>query len=106
MEVCKGARIIMGWTKGQSGNPNGRPRKNKAMSDELRRLVQGKAPGKKETNLQIITAKLMALAEAGQLDAIKYIFDRLEGRPAQAVQLTGDEKQPLRITYVDGNKEA
>ncbi len=96
----------MTWRKGQSGNPNGRPRKNKAMSEELHRLLQRQSPGKKETNLQVITAKLMALAEAGRLDAIKYICDRLEGRPAQAVQLTGDEKQPLRITYVDGNKEA
>lgn len=96
----------MAWKKGQSGNPNGRPRKNKALSEELRRLLQGQALGKKETNLQVIVAKLVALAREGDKDAIRYIFDRLEGRPAQALELTGDKERPVRITYVDGNKEA
>jgi len=96
----------MTWKKGQSGNPRGRPAKGKAMSEELRRLLQRQAPGKKETNLEVIVAKLVALAlEGGQLDAIKYICDRLEGRPPQAIELGGDKARPLRITYVDGNKE-
>jgi hypothetical protein len=95
----------MTWKKGQSGNPNGRPRKNKALSEELRRLLQGQAPGKKETNLQVITAKLVTLAREGDKDAIRYIFDRLEGRPAQALEFSGDKARPLHITYGRGSDQ-
>lgn len=96
----------MTFKKGQSGNPNGRPRKNKAMSEELRRLLQRQAPGTKRSNLEVLVAKLLDMAEAGQLDAIKYICDRLEGRPAQAVELSGDEARPVTFRYIDGNEEA
>ena len=50
-------------------------------------------------------AKLVEMALAGQLDAIKYICDRLEGRPPQAVELSGDKARPLHITYVRGSEQ-
>lgn len=95
----------MSWRKGQSGNPKGRPPKGKAMSEELRRLLARQASGSKRTNLEVLVANLIDMALAGQLDAIKYICDRLEGRPAQAVELGGDEARPITFVYVDGNKE-
>ncbi len=95
----------MGWKPGQSGNPKGRPTKGKAISEEMRRLLQGQAPGTKQTNLAVLVAKLVEMALAGQLDAIKYICDRLEGRPPQAVELSGDKARPLHITYVRGSEQ-
>ena len=90
----------MGWVKGQSGNPKGGPRKNKALSEELRALLQRQAPGSKHTNLKELVAKLVRMALKGDKDCLRYIFDRLEGRPAQSMEITGDEKKPLHITYV------
>ena len=95
----------MAWVKGQSGNPAGRKPKTRAMSDELRRLLQNKAPGTKRSNLEVLVAKLVEMARDGDKDILRYVFDRLEGRPAQAVELTGDKARPLRIEYVKG-KEA
>lgn len=96
----------MKWKKGQSGNPNGRPPKSKALSEELRRLLQRHAPGSKKSNLEVIVAKLLELAREGDKDALRYVFDRLEGRPAQALELTGDDARPVTFRYIDGNEEA
>jgi hypothetical protein len=47
------------------------------------------------------------LALCGDIKALSYIYDRLEGRPAQALELSGDDRKPLRIEYVvAGGKEA
>ena len=39
--------------------------------------------------------KLRELALAGDMTAMKEIFDRLDGKPAQQIQLQGDEDHPL-----------
>ena len=46
--------------------------------------------------LDALAEKLIALAEAGDLAALREIGDRLEGRPAQALALEGslEEQQP------------
>lgn len=94
------------WKKGQSGNPKGRKPKSRAVSEEIRRLLQQRAPSTKRSNLEVIVSKLMALAREGDKEAIKYICDRLEGKPAQAVLLTGDDARPVTFRYIDGNEEA
>ena len=43
--------------------------------------------------------KLKELARAGDLGAIRELFDRIDGKPAQAVTLSGDETAPLSITH-------
>ena len=91
------------WVKGKSGNPNGRPRKPKAFTELLRKLLAAKREDGR-TRMEAIVEQLMAKAEAGEIDAIKYLCDRLDGKPRQAVELSGDEARPLRITYVIGNE--
>lgn len=93
------------WRSGVSGNPNGRPPKGRCISDVLRQMLEQK-DAKGVTRKKRIAAKLLDLAEKGNVELLKYLCDRLEGRPAQALELTGDEKRPLQITYVNGNKEA
>jgi len=100
------ARSSATWQPGQSGNPNGRPPKAKCLTDLLRKKLAEKGPDGKQ-NIEIITEKVIHLARMGERWAAELIYDRLEGKPAQAVQLSGDDKgPPVRITYVDGNKEA
>lgn len=44
--------------------------------------------------------KLRELALAGDMTAMKEIFDRLDGKPAQQLQLSGDADSPLTVEIV------
>jgi hypothetical protein len=73
------------WKPGQSGNPSGKASKAKILTDALRcELVQNPA------RVRAIANKVIELAEAGDLDAARLIFDRLEGKPNQSIEITAD----------------
>lgn len=77
----------MTWGKGESGNPGGRP--SGALLGEIRaalrlEVMSGRGDQKK---LRRICRKLIDLAEQGDTKAATLIFDRLEGKPAQAIAL-------------------
>jgi len=55
--------------------------------------------GKKIKKISRVVAKLVNAAMDGKVDAIKEIFDRVEGKAAQGVVLTGDENQPIAVTW-------
>ncbi len=77
----------MTWKKGQSGNPRGRPPASEALNDAIRTRI----PAEK------LAAKLDELVDIGDMKAIQYACDRVAGRPAQAIQLSGAENQPLHM---------
>lgn len=72
------------WKPGQSGNPKGRPRKERSLT-----TILDKEGGEKDVTIgdksyskkEILAKKLWVLALNGDLAAIKYIFDRIDGRP-------------------------
>lgn len=91
------------WEKGQSGNPNGRPPKVKCLTDLLRSgLAEKGRDGKPK--MQLVVDRVIRLALQGERWAVELIYERLEGKPAQALTLTGDEKRPVTFRYIDGNK--
>lgn len=64
------------WKPGQSGNPNGRPPKGEALTDILREKVDKDA----------IAEKLIQMAmEKGDIVALRYIYDRIDGKPIETV---------------------
>ncbi|MDR2746748.1 MAG: DUF5681 domain-containing protein [Treponema sp.] len=78
--------------KGRTNNPHGRPRKNSTLTEALRDYVMSKKklalPGfTDDTARDALVKKLykMALMES-DLAAIKYIFDRLDGKPTETVR--------------------
>jgi len=85
----------MPWTKGQSGNPSGRPkfkddisivaRKYGPAGIEMLAAMAGLAPGER------------AETEASRVAAIKEILDRGYGKATQV--LSGDEDHPLAIEF-------
>lgn len=77
----------MAWRKGQSGNPNGRPPKEKALTSILERYGEEQEDGK--TRKERLAEELWALALSGDLPAIKYIYDRLDGRPRETMDVDG-----------------
>jgi len=75
-----------GFKPGVSGNPNGRPKKENCVSDLLRSKGDELQPDGK-TKLQAVIDTLYDRANEGELKAIDMIFDRLEGKPAQKVEV-------------------
>lgn len=60
---------------GESGNPQGRPPKEQAVTDILRNTV----------DKQALVDKLLELAMQGDKQALLYAIDRLDGRPRETV---------------------
>lgn len=83
------------WSKGQSGNPAGRPAKRRFLSEHLRDLLGDPVSvddgGEVITNAAKIAAAVMTLAVAGDKWAIDFIATRTEGRPRFMDEPPGDD---------------
>ncbi len=76
------------------GRPAGSQNKDKPFRDALR--MQLSAAGEDRMTLRAIAEKLIGLAMAGDMQAIKEIGDRMDGKPAQAI-VGDDEKPPVQL---------
>lgn len=84
---------------GQSGNPGGRPR-SKHISDAYRSILAEPFPGDPEGRTYAEIIALGAIRSAikhGDVNILREITDRTEGRARQAVELTGKDGGPLDI---------
>jgi hypothetical protein len=90
------------FVKGQSGNPGGRPKKADSPTAELRRILQliDEATGKR--NSTRVAETLLAAALKGNIEAIKYLFDRIDGRPVDAQPAASEDTQVN--VYINGIK--
>ncbi len=75
----------MPWKPGESGNPSGRPKGQ----NDLMELLRQKIP------FERLVGALDKLVEAGDPKTTQYVMDRHLGRPAQAIQISGDAERPL-----------
>ena len=92
----------MPWKKGESGNPNGRPRKNRALSDLLRTVGGKKPDGKDQPNKRLLAETLWTMAVGGDVAAARLIYEYVDGKPPQRVQHEGgDSPMALVIEYVN-----
>lgn len=80
------------FTKGQSGNPGGRPKGSVSLATELRGRIT------KQTAAAIVE-KLIADALAGERDAMRLVWLYTEGRPAE----NRGEPQELRVQNVSSD---
>ena len=76
------------FVAGHSGNPSGRP-KSRELTNALVQTVH-----KKE-----LAEKLWAMAKGGDLQAIKYIYDRIDGTPTQRIE--HDDEATIRCLADD-----
>ena len=86
----------MAFQKGQSGNPSGR-KVEKPITDAIRMALseEHEATGKKK--LRVLAEKMVNEAIDGIIQAMKEVADRMEGKPAQSMELTGDPEAPLQV---------
>lgn len=79
----------MPWSKGQSGNPGGRP-KRKPLTFELARQLRQTSEDSPFTNAQAIAAEMIRLARGGDVPAARLIWEYVEGKPTQRVEFDLD----------------
>lgn len=84
----------MTFQAGKSGNPGGKP-KVKPFADALR--MELAAVGDDQKGLRMIAAKLIEKAAEGDMQAIKELADRVDGKVAQAVVGGDEDDSPLQI---------
>ena len=62
----------------------------------MRAMKDGQEP---EDFMKPFTDKLQELALGGDLSAMRELFDRVEGKPQAALELSGSPDEPLRIVH-------
>ena len=83
------------WKKGQSGNPNGR---RNAYTDLIREFSFQKINDKERR--EIILQKLFQLAERGDLRAIQFIVERMEGKALERQERT-TKNEPIQVMVIN-----
>ncbi len=76
----------MPFMKGHSGNPEGRRVEPRPWQEALRLAVSDTTPDGRQ-RLRAIAEKVVEQALAGDMEAIREIGNRLDGRPRQEVAL-------------------
>lgn len=91
-ETPQGAKL---FEPGQSGNPNGRPKKLPALDDLLAEVLgeekDGLSAGK------VILMKLRQQATAGNVKAAEILLDRAWGKAKQALDISLTHPEAIRI---------
>jgi len=87
----------VGAPKGSKNHTRDKP--GKLFSDAIRREVaKAQARGKGPDRAARIACALLDKAESGDIHAIQVLLDRIEGKPAQAVALTGGDEDDAPIS--------
>ncbi len=92
------------FKKGQTGNPNGRPRKlpelDKLLADVLGEEKDGVTAG------EAILKAIRARAAKGDVRAAELLLDRAYGKPKQSIDNTITTTEPLVIIRTEPSKPA
>lgn len=81
----------MPWQPGQSGNPEGAGSKGRRFARILERaMIQEESKAEEQQRLRMGIEKALDKAAEGDLPSITFLADRLDGKPAQSVELSGD----------------
>ena len=80
------------WRKGQSGNPAGKPKGTLHFKTLFLRAIEEigaqTSSGEKIKWDAVIVRKLLKMASDGNIRAIEVILDRVDGKPAQSLDVT------------------
>ena len=73
------------FKKGQTGNPKGRPPQGYSITETVRSMLGANPQIKQE-----LTQKVIDLAQAGDLVALKLLWNYMDGMPAQGLEIKAD----------------
>ena len=82
------------WKKGQSGNPGGRPK----IEGDIREIARKNCP--EAIRILVEIARSKKAPHAARVAACREILDRGIGRPLQALEVSGENGQPIPMAYL------
>jgi hypothetical protein len=86
-KFAPGNKIGNRFQKGESGNPSGRPKLTR-LTDALRQQLAETSPDAPESTVaETIARALIREAVSGNVQAIRELGDRTEGKPKQTIDL-------------------
>ena len=80
------------------GNSNAA--KGKAWSEAVKKAIRAKYGKDWEESLADLAAQLVNAAAAGDLQALKEVGDRIDGKPKQQIEASGEGGGPLLIGWM------
>lgn len=78
------------------GNQNGS--KGRQWSEAVKRAIRAKYGKEWDQALQDLAAKLVDAADGGDLQALKEVGDRIDGKPKQQIEQTGEDGNPIQTS--------
>jgi hypothetical protein len=92
------------WLPGQSGNPAGRPARGLSVQASLARALErkwivpdGEEQGETRTKLDHLCRAMVDLAIGGSVPAAEWVGNRLEGRVASRVEISGQSEHQIMV---------
>ena len=73
-------------TRPENINLNGRPPKEHCLTDLLKEALDQEHTETGKTNKQMVIDKMFELANKGDSIILKYLFDRIDGKPLQQIE--------------------
>jgi hypothetical protein len=94
--------------RGFAGNPQninraGRPKKGLSMTDLIIKALNKKR-GDTPAKIQVVD-KLIELAIGGDPACIRYLINRVDGRPHESMELTASGELDAKLTQILGGRE-
>ena len=84
---------------GQKGNDN--RRRGRIFASALAEALALPSRVDQMARIAVIADKLVTMAEAGDLQAIREIADRLDGKARQQLELMGEDGGPVQVEKVE-----
>ncbi len=85
------------FLSGTSGNPNGRPKGSVSITDGIKQKLEEIPEGKDKTYLEIFITQILDRAIKGDHQLIKQIWDHIDGRAREAIEVNDNRPLPIPI---------
>lgn len=89
------------WKKGQSGNPNGRPKSGFALNEYITELANTPVGRSKKTMLEAVVTKVYEEALNGNMTATNFLADRVLGKANQSIAVRDATDEPIKVFDLD-----